>query len=657
MRRLTIPFTILLFLCACSVRRTITITPNPPDAIISVDGLPAGSGSLTQRFRFRHADDVYQITVSRAGYKEQTLVLTRDNPSTYYEVDLKPQTRRLNFSVLPVSAFIDINGAPIGSDPVNQISRELEFTQDANGNWTTYTITASRPGFQPAKINVTWTDPNSDYVLQLQPMQKDLNITTNPPGAAISIDGEAIGNSPVVDKGRSFNFDVVANQYVPRKITAIKPGYDPTDVSISWDEGKTDYQIDLPVKTKTVHVSTDPAGAIVTIDGKVLPPGDGGVATTTLSFPPLNDNGDLPTFVAQVSKKTSETDWYPAKLSIGWDDGKTDYTATLKEVKTREVPMLSVSVDRDSDGIWQVSPKITSTLGEKDISEGPGHEPPARVYVAPPGTTIGSLSISPSGSLILFSQLSGKDNSDFRSQILAIDTENGGAIQQLTDGKALDVMPSFTPDGNAFVFSSNRAGKRLNIWRKTLDGTAGIEQLTSGEEQDLWPMVDAAPRPRLFYQSMSDSQPDPQLYVANVDGGPRMDLAEIAVTEPRVSPKADSVIFTSVNERTGNREIYRIPDHGGPPTDLTNDPDSDCYDPSWSKDGNEIAYVSDRGVDEDQRRNPDIWILDLSHPDKPIQVTTNGSVDDNPIWDPSGEAIFFRSNRGGQWGIWRISVK
>jgi Tol biopolymer transport system component len=62
-------------------------------------------------------------------------------------------------------------------------------------------------------------------------------------------------------------------------------------------------------------------------------------------------------------------------------------------------------------------------------------------------------------------------------------------------------------------------------------------------------------------------------------------------------------------------------------------------------------------MDEDRIRNPDVWIIDLAHPDKPIQVTTNGSIDDNPVWDPSGDAIYFRSNRGGQWGIWKISIK
>jgi TolB protein len=98
-------------------------------------------------------------------------------------------------------------------------------------------------------------------------------------------------------------------------------------------------------------------------------------------------------------------------------------------------------------------------------------------------------------------------------------------------------------------------------------------------------------------------------------------------------------------------------DKGGPAEVLTDTPDADSYDPVWSKDGGKLAFTSDRGVDEDRRHNPDIWLIDLAHPDQPQQVTTNGSVDDCPAWDPSGDALYFRSNRGGDWGIWRVAVK
>lgn len=279
------------------------------------------------------------------------------------------------------------------------------------------------------------------------------------------------------------------------------------------------------------------------------------------------------------------------------------------------------------------------------------------LYQAPKGVTIGSISVSPSGSQVLFTLLTGTDKASLRSQVMAIGSDGSGGVQEITNGQALDIMPSFTPDGTQIVFASNRAGRRMNIWRRNVTGGTGYEQLTNFDEQDLWPMIDAAPKARLFYEALSDSQADPQLYEGPADGGPRVDLTTIPVSQPRISPRADTIIFTSPNQRTGNREIYSVPDHGGPPVNITNDPDTDCYDPAWSRDGNQIAYVCDRGMDEDRRRNPDIWIIDLSHPDHSTQVTTNGSIDDCPAWDPSGNAIYFRSNRGGLWGIWKISIK
>ena len=67
--------------------------------------------------------------------------------------------------------------------------------------------------------------------------------------------------------------------------------------------------------------------------------------------------------------------------------------------------------------------------------------------------------------------------------------------------------------------------------------------------------------------------------------------------------------------------------------------------------------VSDAGVDAERHHNYDIWVMDLAHADRPTQITTNGSWDDHPAWDPSGNAIYFRSNRGGEWAIWKISTK
>lgn len=667
MRRLFV--LLMFFVTGCATTREITITARPPDTMISVDnGAQRGMGQLTATIKFKNADDVHTVTAVRRGYQDKTVSLRRDDVATGVEIDLEAFHRKVSFTTVPIPADVTVDGNPITSGPSSQAGTVLNFTLDDKDNWTKYDVVASRQGWEPAKLSVTWTDASPDYILQLQPKRKNVTIQTDPPGATVTIDGNLIGAGPATARNLAFPYDNSSNQYPVKRVTIAKAGYEQVERDISWDDGKTDYQIALIPHQKVVRFLTDPSGATVTIDGKPVPPGPDGVPAIQLSYVPTDDNGDLPTFMATITKKTAETDWYPTTLEIPWDDGRGEYSATLREIMTRYVPLTSVTPERNADGVWETVPKQTSTLAMKDVSEGPGKEPPTLLFQAPRGSSIGTLAVNPNGGQIVFTLISGTGKLDLRSQIMAISTSGPGNVEEVTDGKSIDLMPSFTPDGGQIVFSSNRAGRRLNVWRKTLDGSIGIEQLTQADEQDLWPMIDAAPKPRLFYEVLSDSQPDPQLYVAPIDGRSRTDLATIPVMEPRISPRADSLLFTSINQRTGNREIYRISDRGGMPVDVINDPDSECYDPAWSRDGAMMAFVCDRSfatfpilengrVVEERRRNPDIWIIDLANAGKPRQITTNGSIDDFPQWDPNGESIYFRSNRGGQWGIWKIAVK
>jgi Tol biopolymer transport system component len=667
MRWLAIPLFFLL--CACSTTREITISARPPDAMISVDnGAQSGMGQITATVVFKNADDVHMVAATRRGYQDKTISLHRDDKANNVEIDLDPFHKHLTFTTVPIPADVYVNGTPITTGPSSQAATTLNFTLDDKDQWTKYEVVAQRQGWDPAKIDVTWTDPSSDYVLQLQAKHKDVTITTNPPGATVSVDDTPVGAAPAVAKGLTFPFDTSLNAYPEKKVTVSKPGYDPVDKEISWDDGKTNYEVDLVPHTKIVRIITDPPGATVVVDGKPADAGPDGVATIQLSYVPINDAGDLPAFNATINKKTSETEWYPLTMPIPWDEGRSEYSATLREIMTRHVSLTSLDFVRDDDGAWQAAPSISDTIAMKDVSEGPGKDPPTQLFQSPKGSCIGTLAMNPNGGQIVFTVYSGSTRNDFRSQILAVDTGGSGAVQELTDGKSIDLMPSFTPDGTQIVYSSNRAGRHFNVWRKNVDGTGGIDQLTYFNEQDLWPTIDSFPKPRLFYEVRSDSLPDPQLYMAPVDSNQRTDLTPLPVRQPRVSPRADSLLYTAVNERTGNREIYRISDRGGMPMDITNDPDSQCYDPCWSKDGSMMAYVSDRGmatypVLQDNRivdmrtHDADIWIVDLSPTDHPEQITTNGSVDDNPVWDPGGTFIYFRSNRGGQWAIWKIGVK
>ncbi|MGH7214134.1 MAG: PEGA domain-containing protein [Tepidisphaeraceae bacterium] len=647
---------VALFVTGCAQTREITIATRPPDAVISIDGVERGPGPVSEKFFFQDASDTKQISAARVGYKDATFQLTREFDRNVLQLDLRPLSKRVHITVGPVPGIVSINGKLLSTEPVDSVVTDLDFPPDARNNLATYTVTAERFGYQKAEQIVSYNDREPNYALELGPLRKDLNITSKPEGAMVFVNGDRIGQTPVTDPRHAFPIDPDRNEFVPVKIRVEKAGFDAVEQTVAWDEGRTDYQFDLTAKSKTVRIKTDPPGAVVSIDGRELKSDASGAASVQLSFPPVDDNGELKTYTAIVSKKSDDSEWEPAKITIAWDGGKTDYAVTLKEILTYPVALLTALAER-SDGDWQVLPKVVQSIAWKDTSEGPDRRPPVSLTALTPGTTIDSLAVSPDGSKLIFVVLSrGKDATDFRSQMTITTADGAGATTFLTDGRSLELMPSFTPDGKRIVFSSNRAGRNLNVWSMPVTGEVGVTQLTQGDSDDLWPSVDADPKPRLFYQAMVDTRPDPRLFMTQLGTTARTDLTQQGGMHPSVSPGADAVLFTAVNDKTGKRDIYRMADTGGAAENLTNTPDVDEFHPAWHPAGGRVAFASDAGVDPDGRHNFDIWTMDLASPTRPKQITVNGSWDDHPIWDPAGGAIYFRSNRGGEWAVWKIEL-
>lgn len=645
----------LLAMVGCATQRTVTISTKPADALIEIDGVPRGRGPITEQFSFSNANDLRRVKVSRLGFKDRLEQLTRDVKSELY-IELRPQTRRITAQILPAPAIVSIDGKAVQDTPTSAVTQELEFTVDARNNWVPHTITAERPNFVPAQATISWNDPQPIYTLRMEPLRKDLSITTTPPGAQVFLDGELLGVSPLRDVNRAFPVDLDTNEILPKQLKLTKKGYPEVETAISWDEGKTDYHISLEPLKKTVRINTEPSAAVVTLEGKTLPM-ENGVSVVTLQFPPINEQGELKTYKAEANKKTADAEWYPQPFIVGWDNGKSDYTITLREILTRDVPLLSVKMTRGDDG-WEAVPEWQKTIAMKDTTEGSHRESPTRMtHSLPKGTQIGTLTVSPDGSQLLFTVLMGRDKTDFRSQMMVIRTDGTGGADIFSDGKTLDLTPSYTPGGDRIVFASNRFGRRLSICEMAASGAPGITNHTTGDTNDLWPTVDSEPKERLFYQALVDTRSDPRIYMTQIGTTFRTDLTQSGGTQPRVSPKNDMIVFTAVNEKTGNRDLFKLSLRNRVPENITNTPDVDEFDPVWSKDGSRLAYVSDRGMDVEKRRNHDIWVLDLATPDKPMQVTTNGSVDDNPAWDVSGSSLYFRSNRGGEWNIWRVGLR
>jgi hypothetical protein len=653
---------LLASLAGCTEQRMIAFASRPVPANIRIDGVEQGQAPLTHAFNFDGPKTSFRVELSRPGFKDQTIDITPRSESSY-TIDLKPQTKKITIYVRPFPANISINGRAVTSIPASTYAQEMEFTVDASNKWTTYRISAERPGYMPAERMVAYSDPEAIYTLTLEPMRKDITLTTRPPGAKVMLDEEEIGTTPLTyrgpdGKGLPFNIDPQTGKWNEYAVKFLRAGFDPVESKIGWEEGKADYPFDLLAKSKTVTIDTLPPGGVVKVDGIVLPRDAAGMSFGPLQFPPINDKGDLKTFTATVTKKTVDSEWEPKTITIGWEDGKTKYTVPLKEIKSMQVSLLLAEPKRTDEG-WTMARRSILTTAMKDTGEPTAKEPPRKLTNLPKGTIIDSLAISPDGSKLIFSVLQSRGETDLRSQLMMIRTDGTGGVENFSDGKSLDLHPAFTPDGKNVVFSSNRGGKRQSIWSMSASGNPGITQLTSDDNNDLWPSIDAARH--LFYQAFVDTRPDPRLFLVELGKTTRTDLTQAGGYQPRVSPEAKpdsgTLLFSNINEKTGKRDLFSVKTEGGNPENLTNSPDVDDFDPAWNHEGTKIAYVSDAGVDEDQRHNFDLWLLDLAHPGPPLQLTTNGSWDDCPVWDPSGQYLYFRSNRGGEWAIWRIGVK
>lgn len=261
---------------------------------------------------------------------------------------------------------------------------------------------------------------------------------------------------------------------------------------------------------------------------------------------------------------------------------------------------------------------------------------------------IGAPVLSPVADLLVYTMYSwdGEESNIWMQSI------GSHAKTRVTFGHYLDQTPCFTTDGQYLLFSSNRASAAQSLWRVRLQGGGGLTKVTDPMGLDVAPSA-TPDGSRIVHQSLPVMSTDHQIWSVDATGILPTQLREGEA--PQVSPDGTQIVFMRKEPVSEAYQLWLMNIDGSGETQLTQNATYDAADPRWSPDGKWIAFASNEGFDSKHRQNFDIWLI---APDgsKKTQLTTNGSQDDLPCWDYTGEHIYFRSNRGSEvQNIWRLT--
>ena len=263
--------------------------------------------------------------------------------------------------------------------------------------------------------------------------------------------------------------------------------------------------------------------------------------------------------------------------------------------------------------------------------------------------------------IVFISQRDGhfrKDIPDIPAPEIYVMDADGGNLRRLTNNPSSDYAPSWSPDGQRIAFVSDRDGHvDANGWHTfeiyTMDADGHNPQnLTNNPFNDRDPSWSPDGK-RIVFSSDRDkgrgeAAHNYDIYVMDADGGNPQNLTNNPQEdkEPSWSPDGERIVFRArrpghfIGEDGITYEIYVMDANGGNEQRLTENRKND-KDPSWSPDGERIAFASDR---KGGWENFEIYVMDADGGNEQ-RLTENRVFDEEPSWSPDGKRIVFWSNR------------
>jgi Tol biopolymer transport system component len=230
--------------------------------------------------------------------------------------------------------------------------------------------------------------------------------------------------------------------------------------------------------------------------------------------------------------------------------------------------------------------------------------------------------------------------------IYLVPLSGGEPRQIISDPRVIDGV-TWTVDGRAVVYSSNRAGS-FNLWRGAVAG--GTPELVAAVGKGVHNPAISRQGNRLAYNEKYLDSNIWRLDAAGLAEGRRSSPAKLIFSSradhsPQFSPDGRRIVF--VSDRSGSDEIWVCESDGSNLLQLTFFEGAATGSPRWSPDGRQIAF------DSRKAGNADVYVIPAEG-GQPRALTIETSSDMLPNWSHDGRWLYFRSNRGGSWQIWKL---
>ena len=218
---------------------------------------------------------------------------------------------------------------------------------------------------------------------------------------------------------------------------------------------------------------------------------------------------------------------------------------------------------------------------------------------------------------------------------------------QLTYTSGQELFTSLSPDGRTIVYASDAAGN-FDIYSQRVGGQNPLNVTKDSPVDDTHPAF-SADGERIAFRSERDGG---GIYVAGATGESVQRVVSFGY-HPAWSPDGQqlAIVTQSVTDpalRFTSSELWTVKVASRERKRLT---EADASQPSWSPSGTRIAYWGRSG----STAASDIWTIPAAG-GTPVPVTSDPSIDWNPVWSPDGRFLYFSSNRGGSMNLWRVTV-